>query len=87
MYDFDSFYDFHYILFFELFQQRGILCSLFYISMIINYFGEIDINLKKNVTFNAIKFDDVLQNANSGIIFLFPFIRRSEGVCKSQRLM
>ncbi len=39
--------------------------------MNINYFGEIDINLK-NVTFNAIKFDDVLQSANSGIIFLFP---------------
>jgi NADH:ubiquinone oxidoreductase subunit K len=38
--------------------------------MNINYFGEIDINLN-NVTFNAIKFDDVLQSANSGIIFLF----------------
>jgi NADH:ubiquinone oxidoreductase subunit K len=39
--------------------------------MNINYFGEIDINLN-NVTFNAIKFDDVLQSANSDIIFLFP---------------
>jgi hypothetical protein len=38
--------------------------------MNINYFGEIDINLN-NVTFNAIKFDDVLQSANLGIIFLF----------------